>query len=314
LARRGVYFGARYYHPRLGRFISADPLTIHAGGANSNPYAYVSGRVYTHTDPWGFDEDGPVEQPKHPVPLEDKGPPAPPTHYETVNGHRGPREGNGPIYFVPGPRADGIWSYARPLHDSLRQAAVKGGELAKDTADYAKSAASAELGFAAGIATDDALWLLDHTEQFEIGATVGGMVLGSLGAASGGGEGGVLGLAGGPVAEVTVPAGAVAGAIVQGAAGVAIGAELGGNAEKALRIWASKGGGKNAQHANADKRASAAEKYERLNAELDKMRLIANKTPEQKAVIKTMERAVKKAKQDMDFNGENHSQRGKGRR
>jgi RHS repeat-associated protein len=248
-----VYFGARYYHPRLGRFISADPLTIHAGGANANPYAYVSGRVYTHTDPWGFDEHGPVEQPKHPEPIGETGPSAP-VETVIVVGDRGDREGNGPVYFVPGPRADGIWAYARALHNNLRQAAVRGGEHAKDTAGYAKSAASAELGIAAGIAADDARWLLDHTEHFEIGASVGALVFGSLGVAGGVGEGGALGLAGGPAAEVTVPMGAIAGAIVEGTAGAALGHEIGGNAEKALRILASKGGGgtpKDAQKAVA---------------------------------------------------------------
>ncbi len=50
-----TYFGARYYHPRLGRFISADPLTIHTGAGDLNPYAYVRGRVFSHVDPWGFD-------------------------------------------------------------------------------------------------------------------------------------------------------------------------------------------------------------------------------------------------------------------
>jgi hypothetical protein len=141
---------------------------------------------------------------------------------------------------VPGPRADGIWAYARALHNNLRQAAVRGGEHAKDTAGYAKSAASAELGIAAGIAADDARWLLDHTEHFEIGASVGALVFGSLGVAGGVGEGGALGLAGGPAAEVTVPMGAIAGAIVEGTAGAALGHEIGGNAEKALRILASK--------------------------------------------------------------------------
>jgi RHS repeat-associated protein len=49
-----TYFGARYYSPELGRFISPDPVTVHANGADPNPYAYVSGHVYAATDPEGY--------------------------------------------------------------------------------------------------------------------------------------------------------------------------------------------------------------------------------------------------------------------
>lgn len=52
-----TYFGARYFHTRLGRWASPDPLTIHTGGADPNPYAYVRGRVSTAVDPFGLDED-----------------------------------------------------------------------------------------------------------------------------------------------------------------------------------------------------------------------------------------------------------------
>ena len=34
-----TYFGARYYSPYLGTWLSADPMTIHALGADINPYA-----------------------------------------------------------------------------------------------------------------------------------------------------------------------------------------------------------------------------------------------------------------------------------
>lgn len=50
-----TYFGARYYSARLGRWMSADPLTIHALGADPNPYAYVGGRVTSFVDPLGLD-------------------------------------------------------------------------------------------------------------------------------------------------------------------------------------------------------------------------------------------------------------------
>lgn len=53
-----TYFGARYYQPYLGRFMSADPLTIHGLGSDLNPYAYVGGRVMAHIDRFGLCEGG----------------------------------------------------------------------------------------------------------------------------------------------------------------------------------------------------------------------------------------------------------------
>jgi RHS repeat-associated protein len=50
-----TYFGARYYQAHLGRWASADPLTIHALGSDLNPYAYVNGRVMSHVDPFGLE-------------------------------------------------------------------------------------------------------------------------------------------------------------------------------------------------------------------------------------------------------------------
>jgi len=50
-----TYFGARYYHARLGQWISPDPLTIHAASGDLNPYAYVAGRVMTDFDEFGLE-------------------------------------------------------------------------------------------------------------------------------------------------------------------------------------------------------------------------------------------------------------------
>src|SRR6185503_17899586 len=52
------YFGKRYLSPYLGRWISADPLAVHAPGkADLNLYAYVRGAVLKATDPLGLVDD-----------------------------------------------------------------------------------------------------------------------------------------------------------------------------------------------------------------------------------------------------------------
>ena len=54
-----IYFGARYYAPLLGIWISADPLAVHSPGeADLNLYAYVQGRVLVAVDPVGFEPYG----------------------------------------------------------------------------------------------------------------------------------------------------------------------------------------------------------------------------------------------------------------
>jgi RHS repeat-associated protein len=48
------YFGKRFLSPYLGRWASADPLTVHALGGDLNVHAYVSGAVLKNTDPLGL--------------------------------------------------------------------------------------------------------------------------------------------------------------------------------------------------------------------------------------------------------------------
>jgi RHS repeat-associated protein len=51
------YFGKRYLNPLLGRWISADPLAVHAPGeADLNVYAYVRGAVLKSIDPVGLED------------------------------------------------------------------------------------------------------------------------------------------------------------------------------------------------------------------------------------------------------------------
>ena len=52
-----TYFGKRYYAAALGRWISPDPLAVHAPGeADLNLYAYVHGAVLRAVDPLGLND------------------------------------------------------------------------------------------------------------------------------------------------------------------------------------------------------------------------------------------------------------------
>jgi hypothetical protein len=50
-----TYFGFRYLNTALGRWASADPLTIHKLGADFNAYSYVQGRILNSFDEQGLD-------------------------------------------------------------------------------------------------------------------------------------------------------------------------------------------------------------------------------------------------------------------
>jgi RHS repeat-associated protein len=51
------YFGKRFLNPYLGRWVSADPLAVHApGSADLNVFAYVKGTILISVDPFGLDK------------------------------------------------------------------------------------------------------------------------------------------------------------------------------------------------------------------------------------------------------------------
>ncbi len=51
-----TYFGARYLNTHIGRWLSPDPLQIHAGGGGefANSFQYVGGNLLQRRDPMGF--------------------------------------------------------------------------------------------------------------------------------------------------------------------------------------------------------------------------------------------------------------------
>lgn len=69
------YYRARYYDPRLGRFISEDPIGFEAG---VNFYSYVDNRPVNVKDPLGLDGGSGMGWPGHGGPG-----PKPPTWHDT---------------------------------------------------------------------------------------------------------------------------------------------------------------------------------------------------------------------------------------
>jgi RHS repeat-associated protein len=54
-----TYFGKRFLNPYLGRWMSPDPLALHAPGEGDlNLYAYVHGRLLSAVDPVGLNDTG----------------------------------------------------------------------------------------------------------------------------------------------------------------------------------------------------------------------------------------------------------------
>src|SRR5690606_2015238 len=66
------YFGKRYLNPLLGRWVSADPLAVHApGSADLNVYAYVHGQILKNIDPLGLQSQAPSKEMSDDVTVQD---------------------------------------------------------------------------------------------------------------------------------------------------------------------------------------------------------------------------------------------------
>ncbi len=61
------YFGKRFYAPGLNRWVSADPLAVHALGSDLNAYAYVHASILRATDPQGLDGGKPEPPASNPA-------------------------------------------------------------------------------------------------------------------------------------------------------------------------------------------------------------------------------------------------------
>lgn len=92
-----TYFGARFYNAHIGRWMSADPLTVHGFAADANPYAYVRGHVSSKIDPFGLAEctgtgpgcpAAPTDPPTRPAPAAGTKAAAQPEKRHYPNAHR----------------------------------------------------------------------------------------------------------------------------------------------------------------------------------------------------------------------------------
>lgn len=73
----------------------------------------------------------------------------------------------------------------------------------------------------------------------------------------------------------------------------------------------SKGGGKNAKHANPDARLAAKEKYEAAKEKYNELKSKPNKTKEDNKALEAAKKQMDHLKKKMDYTGENHSQKAK---
>lgn len=170
-AETGLYYNrARYYDPRLGRFISEDPIGL-AGGIN--PYAYVGNDPVGYLDPSGLCRENTYGEP---CPIEGV----------TAYGHRGEGDGTGNSGSGYGRRGSFGWSVGGVIDiridDALRERAARWFRQASEAQDreIAKGCLANAAEFGMDVALDAAaaktLGLLAHAGSARVlSRGVGGM-------------------------------------------------------------------------------------------------------------------------------------------
>jgi RHS repeat-associated protein len=129
------YFGKRYLSPYLGRWISPDPLAVHAPGkADLNLYAYVRGRTLQSTDPFGLVDD-----------FGHQNAPQPPQVTKTA-------EGAAPAPEKPPTTALQLTSYPDKLRAAVGEASAKCGDGVCKFAGFIATMATTALTFPGDVA------------------------------------------------------------------------------------------------------------------------------------------------------------------
>jgi RHS repeat-associated protein len=112
-----VYFPKRYLNTYLQRWVSADPLEVHAPGqADANLYAYVSGAALKNVDPLGLDEDEATQQSIDPIQSDTQSSP------EAMQSYAGDSSSEVASFTSEKSKQGQVTSYPDALRDSIAKA------------------------------------------------------------------------------------------------------------------------------------------------------------------------------------------------
>jgi|GEM_PF-6607068 len=327
----------RQYDPRLGRWLSLDPMMQMF--PEMSPYVAFDNNPIYYIDPYGLSSeagDGGSLEGDPPVKKADG------SSYSVDDDFTD--EVTGDIYRCVGltDKGDAIWQIVERTNleefvtTAVSPATERAAEIAKATAHgYAWSITNNNL-LGAGYVWVAITGLGDPTEMYEddpvlLKAFYAGELAGDAQSiaqglaeieAGGGitlGSGGSLVLVGGGVAAhgATVVSVASAHTVYVGIQILKLANMNGGEGTESNNEGqpsSGKSSGKNGKHANEKARQVAKEKYEAAKKELDALKSKPNKTKDDKKLLIKLENQVKQLKKKADFTGENHNQNSKGTR